>query len=160
MYRLFLLAAGAAALTAPAIAQDFNLPPTSGAISLRTGFTPDPVTVRVIGGGDIDADAALEAARCAGFIDEAPTFSLNFTAGLQGWPLILRAQSETPFTLLVNDPLTNWSCRGSEDGQAAVTYLLPLSGRYDIWVGNAESDETFEAALGISEIIEAEQAEE
>jgi serine protease Do/protease YdgD len=55
----------AAVLAAPVPAQDFNLNPTFGTITLVAGFTPDPRTIDVTAGGNINAGAWAATARAA-----------------------------------------------------------------------------------------------
>lgn len=157
MLRITMAAAVGAALAAAgaAHAQDYNLRPLSGGVQLQTGFTPDPVVVEVEAGGDIDASETVEGGACTGFITEAPTFALTYRAGYQ-FPLILAAQAEQPVSLVVNDPNTRWHCAAAdENGVATLLFLVPASGRYDIWVGAPESSETTPAALAISELLRA-----
>jgi hypothetical protein len=132
-------------------AQNANLSPTFGSITLRTGFDPDPHIVEIVAGGSIDAyrETDLPAA-CVGKISEAPDYSVTYTAGRL--PLAIRAVSNSDTTLIVNGPDGRWTCDDDSfgDGDPQVVFRNPRSGRYDIWLGTYGND-TARARLGITE---------
>ncbi len=68
--KLVLTAALAATAVIPASAQDVNAVPNYATLTLRTGFTPDPVRVNVASGGNVNAERMGSA--CTGFISAAP----------------------------------------------------------------------------------------
>ncbi len=108
------------------------LRPTYGALTLRTGFKPDPVTVAVHAGGPLDATMLGEG--CAGVIADAPSVRLAFTAGAHPLSISVRGQADT--TLAIRGPDGRFTCNDDSDGlNPRVTYQRPRSGRYDVWVG-------------------------
>jgi serine protease Do/protease YdgD len=134
--------------TAPAMAQNFNLPPAFGTVTLNAGFMPDPHNVNLTAGGNIPADRL--GPDCAGTIADAPDVRLNYTGG--GFPLYLYANSSADVTLVVNLPDGTWLCNDDLNGtDPGVVLSRPASGQYDIWVG-VFSGGTAPARLGISEI--------
>jgi len=134
--------------TAPAMAQNFNLPPAFGTVTLSAGFMPDPHNVDLMAGGNIPADRL--GADCVGTIAEAPDVRLNYTGG--GFPLYLFANSRADVTLVVNLPDGSWVCNDDFIGtDPGIVLTRPPSGQYDIWVG-VFSGGTARAQLGISEI--------
>jgi hypothetical protein len=147
------IAYGTAALTlfagGIAVAQDFNLPPTFGEVTLTTGFAP--VAVELQAGGPIDAAAAQLGEACLGQIADAPDYRIQFTAGTL--PLVISVLSAADTTLLVNGPDAAWTCNDDTDGlNPAITFDAPLSGQYDIWVGTyVAAGETPAATLTIAE---------
>jgi hypothetical protein len=147
------LALTASVAVLPATAQNVNLRPNFGTVALRTGFTPDPRTVNVRSGGNIDASRL--GANCRGFISNAPDVRLNFTAG-SSLPLIISANSRADTTLVINAPDGRWYC--DDDGgrlgmNPAVRFDNVRSGRYEIWVGTYGRANAFEPAqLHISEL--------
>ncbi|CAN5139306.1 peptidase S1 [soil metagenome] len=147
-----ILAAGAAMVMADAAsAQTSSLRPNFGSVRLRSGFTPDPYTVSVYGGGSIDAykDTDLPGA-CVGNISDAPDFSVTYTAG--SLPLAFRTVSSSDTSLIINGPDGRWSCDDDSFGDldAQVIFNRPQSGKYDVWVGVLGSSGA-QATLGITE---------
>lgn len=143
-------AVSVAALGAAAQAQNYNLNPTYGTISLSGGFTPDPYVVNVQSGGGIPASNVSSG--CSGYIANAPDVRLNFSAG--SLPLILSVNSGSDTTLVVNAPNGSWYC--DDDGGAglnpSIRFNSPMSGQYDIWIGTYGSSDLRSASLHISEL--------
>lgn len=133
---------------------DFSLEPAYGAIDLASGFTPDPHTVEIAAGGELDA-AVLNQPGCVGSIARAPDFRLNWTAGSGSLPLIFSVASDADTTLVINDAQGNWVC--DDDGGNAglnpsITFAAPASGQYDIWVGTYGGGDLQPSVLNISEL--------
>ena len=123
----------ALALAAPAASQNWELPPTYGTAELTTGFQPDPHTVQLQAGGNIDA--SVLGAGCLGLIADAPDFDVVFEAGTL--PLNIYVQSAEDTTLVVNAPDGNWYCNDDTNGlNPVLSFQNPQSGLYDIWVGS------------------------
>jgi hypothetical protein len=141
-------ALGTAALAAPVLAQNFNLPPAFGTVALSAGFMPDPRHVDLTAGGNIPAGRLGQ--DCAGTIADAPDVRLNYTGG--GFPLYIFATSRADVTLVVNLPDGSWICNDDFIGtDPGIVLTRPPSGQYDIWVGVFDGG-TAPARLGISEI--------
>jgi len=134
-----------------AAAQDTSARAISGSYTLRSGFTPDPFTVRVTAGGSIDAygDTPLPAA-CVGKISNAPDVEITYSAG--GLPLVFRTRSSSDTTLIINGPDGSWYCDDDSwgDGDAQVWFSRPTSGTYDVWIGKFSSG-TASATLLVTE---------
>lgn len=124
---------GAMAAAVPAFAQDASLDPNFGSRSLSAGFTPDPYSIDVVAGGDLDASYLGRG--CVGKISDAPDFRLEYRAG--GFPLAFRTRSGTDTTLVINGPDGRWFCDDDSwgDGDAEVRFNRPQSGIYDVWIG-------------------------
>jgi len=133
----------------PAAAQNFNLAPAFGQVTLAAGFQPAPHAVQLVAGGGVNAGNL--GGGCAGFIADAPDYRLNYTAG--GVALVLAVLAGGDTTLVINDPSGNWLC--DDDGGGSLNPRLqidaPSSGQYDIWVGTFGGG-TIAATLQISEI--------
>ena len=84
----------------PAYAQDFSLPPTYGQASLDANFQPDPHTVAVVAGGQVNAGNI--GFGCSGGIANAPDYRLVY--GGNGIQLIFSVSSSIDTTLVINDP--------------------------------------------------------
>ncbi len=140
------------AVAGPASAQpSTSANPNYGTLTLRGGFTPDPRTVRVTSGGNINASSV--GSNCSGFISRAPDVRLNFTPG--SLPLIISAASSADTTLVINAPDGRWHC--DDDGgvnglNPAIRFNRPLQGRYEIWIGSYRQGTNSRATLHISEV--------
>ncbi|MGD9739072.1 MAG: hypothetical protein AB7U48_06710, partial [Bauldia sp.] len=147
--------AGTLVITGQAIAPgggtlDYTLPAVFGDVDLVAGFTPDPQSFEVTAGGP--ADAALVDDACWGYVTEAPTLRLQYTAG--SFPLFISAIADTDIVLVISDPAGNWICDDDSLGalNPLVTFDAPTSGQYDIWVGTYGGDTDVPATLSISEL--------
>lgn len=156
-FRHAIFAAAAALVLQPATlqAQDFNLPPTFGIISVYSGFLPDPNWVSLLAGGSIRAEYpdAVTGNRCAGYFAEAPDFRIHFTPR-EDLPLSFYVEAREDTVLLVNTPDGAWHCNDDSAGlNPALTWDDPLEGQYDIWVGtySPTGNEYPPATLSISE---------
>jgi len=133
-----------------AVAQNYSLNPAYGSRSLRPGFMPDPVTVSLTAGGNVNTRTSGPAPAC-GYVAQAPDFRLNWSGG--GGTLNIYAVAGAYTTLLINMPNASWRC--NDDGGAGNNPLITLSGapagQYDIWVGTYGSS-TAPAVLKISEL--------
>lgn len=142
----------AAAVAAPAFAQDFDADTTYGNLDLRAGFTPDPALVSLQAGGSIDASTRFDS--CQGFIASAPDVRLNWSGSTKGGsPIKISVVSNADTTLVVNAPDGSWHCDddSGEDSNPSLT-LTPQNGRYEIWVGTYTSGETKNSVLSVSEV--------
>jgi hypothetical protein len=107
---------------------------TFGEVSLRAGFSPDPHTVPLTAGGDIEASSL--GGQCTGQIADNPDYIVNYQAG--SFPLIFGVDSERDTTLVIAD----WNDRiwcdddgGSQSLNPRVQINNPRSGDYRVWVG-------------------------
>jgi hypothetical protein len=143
---------GAMAL-APGLAhaQDINATPNYGSVTLATGFNPDPHTINVVAGGNIQASTL--GGSCTGTISSSPDYRVTYTAGTT-FPLIIRTSSGSDTTLVVNGADGSWYCDDDSAGSsnAQVRFNSPRSGVYDIWVGSYSSGTTPTATLMITEL--------
>jgi hypothetical protein len=144
-------ATAAAAVSGAAIAQDWTLNPTFGQTTLSAGFAPDPYTVQITAGGNIDAGSSLGGA-CRGMIANAPDYRLQYNAG--SLPLYIGARSNADTTIVVNAPDGSWYCNDDTNGlNPMVSWGNPPSGQYDIWIGTYGSGSSMASAtLTISEL--------
>ena len=130
--------------------------PTYRAITLATGFEPDPMSIAVQSGGAFNANALnsdTHNGACVGYIASPPDVRLSYTAG-NSLPLILSVDSRTDTTLVVNGPDGQWYC--DDDGglngrNPALRFPHPGSGQYDIWVGTFSNTALHDATLYVSE---------
>jgi hypothetical protein len=147
------IAAVAALSTAgAAAAQDWSIRPNYGSVTLRSGFTPDPHTVNLTAGGNIDVSYSVSS-ECRGYVSNAPDYELIYTAS-SNFPLIISANSSSDTTLVVNGPDGRWYCDddgGNQGLNPSISWSRPQSGAYHIWVGTYGSS-LAPATLAISEL--------
>lgn len=130
------------------------LDPAYGAVSLVSGFQPDPHTQAIAAGGSFDA-STLGVQGCVGWIATAPDYRVNWTAGSGALPLVFSVQSDADTTLVINDAQGNWICDddGGNNGlNPAITIANPPSGQYDIWVGTFAQGDLEPSTLNVSEL--------
>lgn len=129
---------------------DFTLPPAYGSVRLFPGFRPDPHTVRIAAGGDVNA---RQISGCVGWIAEAPDYQV-FWNGAGGLPLTFHAvSSEADLTLVINDPHGQWLCNDDADGlNPVLTLPNATAGRYDVWVGTYSSGRLANSELRVTEL--------
>ncbi|MBN1179612.1 MAG: hypothetical protein JXD18_10390 [Anaerolineae bacterium] len=133
---------------------DFTLDPTFGSGSLETGFVPDPFTVELVSGGDVDVDTLNLGPSCTGYALSAPDYRLNFTGESPfGLRIFFVATSGEDATLIVNDPQGNWHCNDDfNDLNPLIELDTPPEGQYDIWVGSYSAEDFIEGTLYITEL--------
>jgi hypothetical protein len=132
---------------------DFSLDPAYGSAELTSGFQPDPHTMAISAGGELDA--SVLGSNCVGHIARAPDYRVNFTAGSAGLPLVFSVNSDADTTLVINDAQGNWVCDddgGNNGFNPAITFQTPASGQYDVWVGTYAEGELQPSTLNVSEL--------
>lgn len=147
-------AAVALAMAGPVAAQDFAAEPLSGTVRLSPGFTPDPHLTSLMAGGTIDAASKFDG--CRGYISNAPDVRLFWDAtSKSGMNIKISALSNADTTLVVNGPDGSWYCDddSGEGGANPLVELVPVAGRYEIWVGTYSQGDLERAVLSISEVM-------
>jgi hypothetical protein len=129
---------------------DFTRPPNYGVISLRTGFEPDPYTVHLTSGGDVDV--SYLGGNCYGFATSSPDFVLYWSGATKHFQLFFFGGGDT--TLVVHDPLGNWRCDDDSAGglNPLIEFSAPPQGEYDIWVASFNPGEAIAGTLYIGEV--------
>lgn len=119
-------------------------------IILRSGFTPDPRTIDMVAGGNIQAGNI--ASQCAGYIARVPDVELTYRDN-GNYPLVFTFNSSADTTLVINGPDGNWYCDDDSDGNLnpRVTFSSPQGGIYDIFVGTFDG-EMANGTLSITEV--------
>lgn len=149
--KLAALALASCVLATPALAQDFNQRPTFATLDLATNFQPDPRSVEVLAGGNINSERLGNG--CTGSIANAPDVRLNYQAGQ--FPLFISVESQADTTLVVNLPDGSWICNDDLNANSlnpGIVLDRPASGQYDIWIGVFDGNGNPPAKLLISEI--------
>jgi hypothetical protein len=133
---------------------DFSLDPNYGSRALTAGFTPDPQSVSVTSGGEVDVFSALGSG-CGGYATSAPDFRVMYTSGsfsLLRFYFVASGGGDT--TLIVNAPDAHWYCNDDSFStlNPTVDFQNPSSGTYDIWVGSYASGQFVSGTLYITEV--------
>ncbi|MEP3074472.1 hypothetical protein [Maricaulis sp.] len=130
---------------------DYSLPSNYGSAELVSGFTPDPYTVNLMAGGDVDVNEAV-GQNCRGYATTAPDFDITYDA--DNLDLYISATSDGDATLVVNAPDGTWWCDDDSAGSLnpGIRFDNPQDGRYDIWVGTYSEGTPEPATLHISEL--------
>ncbi len=132
---------------------DYTADANYGTVSLEAGFWPDPHTVEMTSGGDVDLALAIDDDICSGYATSNPDLKLQWDQSSSGL-LKLWVESEGDTTLVINDSEGDWHC--DDDSAGDLNPLIELDaasgGRYDIWVGSYESDDNYSATLYVSEL--------
>lgn len=131
---------------------DWSLNSTFGELDLVSDFSPNPISVDIRAGGDIDANQAI-GGNCVGWIARAPDYRMFFNPGRH--PIRFSFISSADTTLVINIPNTDWYCDddAGEGLNPSITLNQPIAGQYDIWVGTYVYDPSFPSGqLYIGEI--------
>ena len=134
-----------------------NAAALNGEVSLETGFSPDPYSKIINGGGTIDGTKLSlgSTSGCIGFLTKAPTFSLNWVGPSALLRIFSVAQATEDTTLIIRDPAGNWFCN-DDSNYGGSNPLIDISnaatGQYDIWLGGKASSANIPATLYVTEM--------
>jgi serine protease Do len=130
---------------------DYNLTPNYGGTTLQAGFTPDPMIVEIISGGDLDVGTFGYGAECRGYATRQPDYSVRWTGTSAGLRFFFLSQGDT--VLIINAPNGAWFCNDDSYSTLNPTldFLNPAQGRYDIWVASYNAGENIRGSLYITE---------
>jgi hypothetical protein len=99
---------------------------------LSAGFAPDPYTVDMVGGGNVDASGTSES--CEGFVTRAPDVRMNWTGSTAALQVSFTSEDDT--TLVIGTPSGEFLCNNDSNGtNPAVSIPSPVDGVYNMWVG-------------------------
>jgi hypothetical protein len=139
---------------APAGGLDYRLDPNYGGVELASGFVPDPYTVGITGGGDVDVMEYQLGDHCYGYATSAPDFRLILADASQELRIFFVADVRDDDTILVvNTPDGGWLCNDDYGGEAdPMLQLAPApAGQYDIWVATYDDAVLADGVLYITE---------
>ena len=123
-----------------------------GRQTLRGGFMPDPHTVSIVSGGNLDASTMGLAPGCRGHVTRQPDFILDYQNAASFVRFYATSQGDT--TLVINDAAGRWHCNDDSHGglNPTVDIANPPSGQYDIWVGSYRGNENLRSTLHVTEL--------
>lgn len=111
--------------------------PNSGSYQLRAHFSPNPVRVDAVAGGNVQARTSAAGLACAGWIALRPDINLEL-AGVETQFRIAVAEAEgnADTTLTVQGPDGEWHCDDDTEGnRPVVEFPIAPPGAYHVWVG-------------------------
>ena len=144
------IAAFAALMAGPVMAQQAGAEPTFADLNLEAGFDPDPQTIQITAGGDKDASVS-PGGECVGMIAETPDIRLTYKP--DQLPLHIEVTADADTTLVVKAPNGQWICNDDTDESfdPKVSFTSPQAGVYEIWVGTYDA-EPVPAVVAITEL--------
>lgn len=123
--------------------------PRYGNQTLAAGFRPDPLTIEVVSGGDINIKALQLGDNCLGFAAADPDFVVELSERQARITFLIAAAEDT--TLVIKRPDGNWSCNDDTNGvNPALVYFNALPGAYRLWIGSYAQETYSDAILHIS----------
>lgn len=134
----------------PAATLDYTANPNYGSTSLSAGFSPDPFSVGMTSGGDVNV--SYLGGGCAGFATSSPDFRVNYSGGGATLLRFYFIGSSGDSTMIVNDPYGNFYCVDDSFGtlNPTIDFNNPAGGTYDIWVGSYTSGTFISGTLYIT----------
>ncbi len=116
------------------------------AITLTTGFSPDPTTVTGSAGGGTAASSLNS--ECNGNVGSSPNHVMTLGAAFP--QLRIMAHSAADTTLVVRRPDGTFLCNDDSDGLDPMVEGAFAAGEYQIYVGSYNADERPSYTLGVS----------
>ncbi|MBF2064099.1 MAG: hypothetical protein IGS39_06700 [Calothrix sp. C42_A2020_038] len=129
-------------------------PPIFGDVTIGTKFSPDPITVRGMSGGEIPGQKVTNVTEtptgpCTGYFDEKPDHTIELKNRFEY--LKLQVQSPADTTLIVRGPGGTW-CNDDLDGKNPGIVGEWLPGTYNVWIGSYEKTKYIPYTLQITEV--------
>lgn len=130
---------------------DYQANANYGEANLSTGFSPDPYSVGMTTGGNVDV--SYLGGSCSGFATAAPDLRINFGGGGSSLLRIYFIGSNGDPAMVVNDPYGNFYCVDDSFGTVnpTIDFNNPAGGSYDVWIASYAANATISGALHISE---------
>jgi serine protease Do len=123
-----------------------------GSVSLSPGFTPDPHSVSVISGGDVDVAGLGLGSGCVGYATRQPDFIVKLGGSSSRLRFYHEGDGDTG--LVINDPSGSWHCNDDSYGGISPTVDISgaSSGQYDVWITSYSSGDNITGTLSITEL--------
>jgi hypothetical protein len=130
---------------------DYTANANYGEANLSVGFSPDPYSVGMTTGGDVDV--SYLGGSCSGFATSAPDLRVNFGGGGASLLRIYFVGSNGDPSMVVNDPYGNYYCVDDSFGTVnpTIDFNNPAGGTYDVWIGSYASSAKITGALYLTE---------
>lgn len=132
----------------------FDGTPTNGTAILAAGFAPDPNTIDISAGGNVDIRAqGLGDSLCRGFSGSNPDYRVSYAGGgtLLRFFFVSRERRDDT-TMLIRMPSGEILCHDDFPGalNPLIDIFSPPAGNYDIWVGVYNPGTPIEGTLYIT----------
>lgn len=130
---------------------DYTANPNYGEANLSAGFSPDPYSVGMTTGGNVDV--SYLGGSCSGFATSAPDLRINFGGGGSSLLRIYFVGANGDPAIVVNDPYGNFYCVDDSFGTVnpTIDFNNPAGGSYDVWVASYASGTHISGTLYITE---------
>lgn len=138
---------------AEAACPDFTQAPAFSETTLAAGFTPDPFSVDILSGGEVDL-STCNLFSGTGWVATAPDYRITYnTSGSTTLTFTIVPSDSTDTVLLVNGPDGTWYF-DDDSGFALmpeIQFPNAQSGIYDIWIGNFSAGANIDTRLWVTE---------
>ncbi len=129
-------------------------PPIFEPVTLSPKFSPDPMIIRGISGGDVAAKTitgreSTDTGPCSGFIDREPDHILTLKSFFNY--LSLQVQSAEDTTLVIMGPGGTW-CNDDYQGHNPGIAGQWLAGTYRVWVGSYAQKKYIPYVIKLTEV--------
>jgi len=122
-------------------ALDPEVEPTFGEMTLAPGFAPDPYTVDILSGGEVNVGMLALGAGCIGYAAAEPDFSLNLSGAMPLLNIGFTSGDDMDTTLIVRGPSGEYACNDDANGMdPEISLSNAVAGQYDVWVGTYLDD--------------------
>ena len=130
---------------------DYQASANYGEANLSAGFSPDPYSVGMTTGGNVDV--SYLGSSCSGFATTHPDLRINFGGGGSSLLRIYFVGSNGDPAMVVNDPYGNFYCVDDSFGTVnpTIDFNNPAGGSYDVWIASYAANTTISGTLYISE---------
>ena len=132
---------------------DFNEAPYFGSVALAAGFSPDPHTVAMSSGGEVDV--SYLGGGCTGYAAIAPDFRVSWSGVTSRMRVFFASNDGGDTALLINRPDGSWVCNDDvEPGILDPMIVLEGApeGQYDIWVASYSAGDFVDGTLYVTEL--------
>jgi len=145
------IAAGTLAPVVEGGTLDYGQPPSFASETLAAGFTPNPYSLEMVSGGEVEV--AYLGGDCRGYAAIAPDYRLSWSGDSSELRFFFAAEDGGDTTLLVNLPDGSWICNDDAGGTLDPMVVLddPAEGQYDVWVGSYEAGAFVSGTLYVTE---------
>lgn len=126
---------------------DYTAAATYGEANLSAGFSPDPYSVGMTVGGQVDV--SYLGGSCSGFASTAPSLRINFGGGGASLLRIYFVGANGDSSIIINDPYGNFYCVDDSFGTVnpTIDFNNPAGGSYDVWVGSYAANTNISGTL-------------
>lgn len=125
-----------------------------GSFRVTPGFLPDPQSVGVVSGGDLDVRALGLGPGCVGWATRQPDYIMMLDGSSGSLRVYAVSTGGDDTTLIINAADGSWHCNDDSYGGTNPSVDLPGAGpgQYDIWVGSYRQGVQAHANLYVTEI--------